>query len=116
PGPPRMSHCRRRRFERKMTMSDLQHRSPKNGATRLEARNISHSYATGREVTEVLRNLSFHLDENELISFVGPSGCGKSTLFNIIAGLITPSSGEVYIGGARSTGQPHPAIGYMLQK
>jgi NitT/TauT family transport system ATP-binding protein len=64
----------------------------------------------------VLRDLNFHADENEFISFVGPSGCGKSTLFNIIAGLLTPTAGDVHIHGETSTGRPHPSLGYVLQK
>lgn len=84
--------------------------------TKLEARNISHSYTSNRNVSEVLRGLNFHARENEFISFVGPSGCGKSTLFNIIAGLLTPTSGDVYVRGEKSTGKPHPSLGYVLQK
>jgi NitT/TauT family transport system ATP-binding protein len=83
---------------------------------KLEARNISHSYTSNRNVAEVLRDLNFHADENEFISFVGPSGCGKSTLFNIIAGLLTPTAGDVHIHGETSTGRPHPSLGYVLQK
>jgi NitT/TauT family transport system ATP-binding protein len=84
--------------------------------TKLEARNVSHSYTSIRNGAEVLRDLNFHANENEFISFVGPSGCGKSTLFNIIAGLLKPTSGEVYIEGALTTGKPHPSLGYVLQK
>jgi len=83
---------------------------------KLEARNISHSYTSNRNVSEVLRDLNFHADENEFISFVGPSGCGKSTLFNIIAGLLPPTAGGVCIQGETSTGKPHPSLGYVLQK
>lgn len=83
---------------------------------KLEARNISHSYTSNKNVSEVLHDLNFHADENEFISFVGPSGCGKSTLFNIIAGLLTPTAGDVYIQGETSTGKPHPSLGYVLQK
>jgi NitT/TauT family transport system ATP-binding protein len=83
---------------------------------KLEARCVSHSYTSNYNASEVLRSLNFHADENEFISFVGPSGCGKSTLFNIIAGLITPTSGSVHIQGDETTGIPHPALGYVLQK
>lgn len=51
----------------------------------------------------------------EFVTIVGPSGCGKSTLFNIIAGLIPPSTGAVYIDGRDVTGKTG-LVGYMLQK
>ncbi|PWQ83615.1 ABC transporter ATP-binding protein, partial [Enterococcus faecium] len=53
---------------------------------RLEARNIGMPFVNRGDPNVVLRDLTFHADENEFVSFVGPSGCGKSTLFNIVAG------------------------------
>ncbi len=44
---------------------------------------------------------SFHVADGELLALVGPSGCGKSTLLRIVAGLETPSAGEVRIGDRR---------------
>lgn len=82
----------------------------------LEARNICHSYQAASRSMEVLHALNFHAMENEFVSFVGPSGCGKSTLFNIIAGLLNPTSGNVIIEGDESTGRPHSSLGYVLQK
>jgi NitT/TauT family transport system ATP-binding protein len=43
----------------------------------------------------VLDSISFSVGRNEIVSIVGPSGCGKSTLLRCIAGLISPSSGEI---------------------
>ncbi|MDC7222712.1 MAG: ABC transporter ATP-binding protein [Spirochaetales bacterium] len=48
--------------------------------------------------TEVLKDISFSIREGEFISLVGPSGCGKSTLLRILAGLDSPSSGEILMG------------------
>ncbi|WP_417574982.1 ABC transporter ATP-binding protein, partial [Paratractidigestivibacter sp.] len=42
-------------------------------------------------------NLTVH--DHEFVVFVGPSGCGKSTMLNIIAGLLEPTSGNVYLDG-----------------
>ena len=64
---------------------------------------------------EAVRDTSFELYESETLAIVGPSGCGKSTLFNVIAGLLPPSSGAVYVHGIQvenTTGH----VGYMLQK
>ena len=51
----------------------------------------------------------------EFVSIVGPSGCGKSTIFNVIAGLLRPTSGEALIDGRSVAGSPGH-VGYMLQK
>jgi NitT/TauT family transport system ATP-binding protein len=53
---------------------------------------------------EALKNASFRLDASEFLCLLGPSGCGKSTLLNIIAGFLTPSAGEIRIGGKVVTG------------
>ena len=46
-----------------------------------------------------LNGVTLDIHDNEFIGVVGPSGCGKSTLLNIIAGLLEPTSGEVYCDG-----------------
>ncbi|NLV77925.1 MAG: ABC transporter ATP-binding protein [Rhodococcus sp.] len=48
----------------------------------------------------VLDGISFDIDPGEFVSVIGPSGSGKSTLFGLVAGLDTPDSGTVSIGGA----------------
>ncbi len=63
----------------------------------------------------VLRNISIHLEEGELISLLGLSGSGKTTLLNILSGLARPDSGKVFLSGKDTTGQPGH-ISYMLQK
>ncbi len=47
----------------------------------------------------VLENINFQVEANEFVCIVGASGCGKSTLLNIIAGLISPTSGQVLFDG-----------------
>ena len=51
-----------------------------------------------------LNGVDLAIYENEFICVVGPSGCGKSTLLNIIAGLLEPSSGAVYVNGKKVEG------------
>ena len=51
-----------------------------------------------------LNGVSLDIRENEFVCVVGPSGCGKSTLLNIIAGLLEPTDGAVYVDGRRVAG------------
>ena len=48
---------------------------------------------------EVLRKVSLHVEDGSFTSLLGPSGCGKSTLMRIVAGLESPSTGHIFIGG-----------------
>ncbi len=49
---------------------------------------------------------SLAIGSGEFFSFLGPSGCGKTTLLNIVSGFLTPSEGQVYIGGEPMAGVP----------
>ncbi len=53
---------------------------------------------------EIVRNLSFEVQEGEFVSILGPSGCGKSTLLNILAGILKPESGTIRIDGEEVNG------------
>lgn len=64
---------------------------------RLEA--VSKSYGSGSSQLEVLDQVELNLMEGETTSLVGRSGTGKSTLLSLIAGLMRPDKGHVYIGG-----------------
>jgi len=61
----------------------------------IELRNISMRYGE----LEVLRNINFYIERGDFLSVVGPSGSGKTTLLNIIAGILTPTEGEVIVDG-----------------
>ncbi|MCG8541540.1 MAG: ABC transporter ATP-binding protein [Clostridia bacterium] len=63
----------------------------------------------------VIDDVSLELKENEFVSLLGPSGSGKSTIFNIIAGLIKPDKGKVYIEDMDFTGRSG-RVSYMYQK
>lgn len=56
-----------------------------------------------------LNGVDLDIMENEFICVVGPSGCGKSTLLNIIAGLLEPTSGAVYVDGKEGRGNRNRA-------
>ena len=83
--------------------------------TTLEAKGITHEFVQDKTKIQVLKNLNFSVNKGEFVALLGPSGCGKSTLFNIISGLITPLSGEIWLNGKRLQGNIG-AFGYMQQK
>ena len=62
-----------------------------------------------------LNGVNLDIHENEFITVVGPSGCGKSTILNIIAGLLEPTSGNVYVDGKKVEG-PGPERGVVFQQ
>jgi NitT/TauT family transport system ATP-binding protein len=65
----------------------------------IEIRDVSLIYDTPAGRVAGVQGASFNIEQSEFVCIVGPSGCGKSTLLNIIAGFITPTSGEIRIGG-----------------
>ena len=69
----------------------------------IECRSLCFSYIEGDNQTSILSNLMLDVKPGESIAILGPSGCGKSTLLNLIAGLDTPSSGEVLINNSNIT-------------
>lgn len=81
----------------------------------LDVNKIEEKYQAINGEINALQNISFSVEKGEFISIVGPSGCGKSTLLSILAGLMKPTSGEVFVNGEKIEGiSDH--IGYMLQK
>lgn len=81
----------------------------------LKIDHLSYSYHSLEGETTALFDVSFRVKEGEFLAIVGPSGCGKSTLLSLIAGLIEPSSGTIYIDQKDVKGSGKN-IGYMLQK
>ena len=71
----------------------------------LSTQNVAKSFG----VNEVLKDVSFTLQQGERMGLVGVNGCGKSTLMRIIAGLESPDSGEISM--ARGT-----RVGYLAQQ
>ncbi len=51
-----------------------------------------------------LKDLNFHVDEGEIVGVIGPNGAGKTTFFNMISGMVTPSSGQILFEGESMIG------------
>jgi NitT/TauT family transport system ATP-binding protein len=71
----------------------------------IELRHVHYEYAANERAVTALRDISFGVADSEFICVVGRSGCGKTTLLNILAGFLTPSSGDVLIGGRAVSGR-----------
>ena len=70
--------------------------------SRLSIRNVTKVFsgsARGAAPTTALQPTSLEVADNDFITVLGPSGCGKSTLLRLVAGLETPSSGEILLDG-----------------
>lgn len=82
----------------------------------LEARNITKSFPMRAiEELSVLEDINLKIKEGEFVSILGPSGAGKSTLLRILAGLTSPSKGEVFYHGISLRSISNPRIGVVFQ-
>ena len=53
---------------------------------------------------QVISDLDFHVDENEIVSVIGPNGAGKTTLFNLVTGVYAPDEGDILFEGESIVG------------
>ncbi len=88
-----------------------------NGTPTLETRHLVRYYGKWRVVDDV----SLTVGQGEVVGLLGPNGAGKTTTFHMITGLLTPSSGEIYLGGRSLTRLPmhqraQLGIGYLSQE
>ena len=67
----------------------------------VEVRDLYKSFTRGSETIEVLMDLNLDVEAGEFLALMGPSGSGKTTLLNLLAGLDTPTSGTISVGGER---------------
>ena len=85
-----------------------------NGSTRptqdagsiLRVANIAKTYVTPKSSVVAIDDVSFEVDEGELVCIVGPSGCGKTTLLKMLSGLLKPTSGAISLNGKNIDGPP----------
>ena len=60
----------------------------------IEIKNLSYMY---NKNDMILNDINLQIKDGEIISIIGKNGCGKSTLLKLIAGIIKPSSGNIFI-------------------
>lgn len=65
----------------------------------LEARNVDKTYRMGSVELPVLKGINLKVAEGSFVGIIGPSGAGKSTLLNLMAGLDTPTAGDIFWHG-----------------
>ena len=73
----------------------------------LDIKNLTKTYHTPKGEILAIKDISFDIQEGEIIGIVGSSGCGKSTLLNILSGLDSKTSGKIYMNNLKTA--------YMLQ-
>jgi NitT/TauT family transport system ATP-binding protein len=81
----------------------------------LEIRDLQASFQSSLGILDALGHVSFDVQRGEFVCLVGPSGCGKSTLLRIVAGLLCPTTGHVYLNG-RPQDRASRRIGLVFQE
>jgi ABC-type nitrate/sulfonate/bicarbonate transport system ATPase subunit len=81
---------------------------------RIEASHLGKSFTIGARKLEVLHDLNVTVERGRFVCLLGPSGCGKSTFLRCIAGLETPTSGNLLIDG-KPAGAPGPDRSMVFQ-
>jgi len=80
----------------------------------IDIKGVTHAYRTPSGPLPVLDNLEVGVPEGAFAAVIGPSGCGKSTLTRLVAGLMTPDQGEVWLHGERVR-SPRKTVGMAFQ-
>jgi NitT/TauT family transport system ATP-binding protein len=81
----------------------------------LSIRGIHKAFAAPGGTTVALNGIDLEIARGSFVSIIGPSGCGKSTLLQIMAGLVEPTSGAVFLDGRKVDGPP-PSVIYVFQQ
>lgn len=89
----------------------------------IKVKNLTKKFTRNSTEFDAVHDVSLEVKKGEFAAIIGHSGSGKTTLFNMVAGLINPTSGEVYIDGSEITGMDenekavfrNNKMGYVLQ-
>jgi putative ABC transport system ATP-binding protein len=89
----------------------------------IQCRNLTKSYHKGDILVTPIENLELELEKGAFLALMGPSGSGKTTLLNLIAGIDSPSSGEILVAGQNIAGMSsgeltrwrRAHVGYIFQ-
>ena len=81
----------------------------------IEVKNLSKSYRHGflLKKKQALKNVSFRINQGDVVGFLGPNGAGKTTTIKSMVGVIYPDSGEIYFFGEKLNKQVKKKIGYL---
>jgi putative ABC transport system ATP-binding protein len=70
----------------------------------IQVRHLTKTIVSGARRVEILKGIDFEVPQGQSVAIVGPSGSGKSTLLGLLAGLDSPTTGSITVGGEEITG------------
>jgi putative ABC transport system ATP-binding protein len=79
----------------------------------MEARGVRKTYEAEGVPVRALRGVDLAVEEHQFVAIMGPSGCGKSTLLNLVAGLDTPTEGDIVVAGESLAGKNEDDLARM---
>src|SRR6476646_8031482 len=82
----------------------------------LVTRGLRKNFESEGAPVRALRGVDFTMKPGEFVAVMGPSGCGKSTLLNLVAGLDTPTDGEITLAGESLVGKSEDELAIMRRK
>lgn len=91
-------------------MADNTHENGK-----ISIQHVRKDFRMGREVLHVLKDVNLDIEPGDIVSIIGGSGCGKSTLLRMVAGLDTPTSGNIEVNG-KVIRHPSLDVGVLFQE
>lgn len=82
----------------------------------VETKGLRKTFESEGAPVRALRGVDFTMEPGEFVAVMGPSGCGKSTLLNLVAGLDTPTDGEIALAGESLVGKTEDELAIMRRR